>query len=252
MPSPPQAGPARGGSKAPAPLALWAPRASVVDLVLPARSTTMPMRPAGEGWWSAPALPHGTDYAFSLDGGDPLPDPRSPWQPAGVHGPSRTFDATAFPFDAEEGGRWHGRDARGAVGYELHIGTFTPQGTLDAAIDRLDHLASLGVGMVELMPVAAFDGNRGWGYDGVCLYAVHEAYGGPAAGALAATRDHPGLQGSAVQRASRRARDRGDLDVFVLQDAVKHAPGECAVGATALQRQVDEERASLGCTHFEP
>ena len=181
MPSPPQAGPARGGSKAPAPLALWAPRASVVDLVLPARSTTMPMRPAGEGWWSAPALPHGTDYAFSLDGGDPLPDPRSPWQPAGVHGPSRTFDATAFPFDAEEGGRWHGRDARGAVGYELHIGTFTPQGTLDAAIDRLDHLASLGVGMVELMPVAAFDGNRGWGYDGVCLYAVHEAYGGPAA-----------------------------------------------------------------------
>ncbi len=76
---------------------------------------------------------------------------------------------------------WRGRDALGAVFYELHVGTFTPEGTLDAALGRLDHLVDLGVDMVEIMPVAAFDGRWGWGYDGVDLYAVHDAYGGPAA-----------------------------------------------------------------------
>jgi len=157
-------------------MTVWAPRAGEVSLVLPAEGRSIAMRAEVDGWWSAPALPPDTDYAFSVDGGNPLPDPRSPRQPRGVHGPSRTFAAGAFEWPA-----WDGRDARGAVHYELHVGTFTPGGTLDSAIARLDHLAALGVGMVELMPLAAFDGDRGWGYDGVGLYAVHEAYGGPAA-----------------------------------------------------------------------
>ncbi|MFI2366663.1 malto-oligosyltrehalose trehalohydrolase [Promicromonospora sp. NPDC019610] len=162
-----------------APLRFWAPFAPRVDLVLPATGATLPMVADVGGWWASPReLPPGTDYAFSLDGGPPRPDPRSPWQPTGVHGPSRTFDARAHSW--ADGG-WAGRDVRGAVVYELHVGTFTPEGTLDAAVGRLDHLADLGVDMVELMPLAAFGGHHGWGYDGVALWAVHEPYGGPAA-----------------------------------------------------------------------
>src|SRR3954452_9330709 len=121
---------------------------------------------------------HGTDYAFSLDGGAPLPDPRSAWQPDGVHRPSRVFDPARHVW--QDAG-WGGRSALGALFYELHIGTFTPQGTLDAAAERLDHLVDLGVDVVELMPVAAFDGRWGWGDDGVDLSAVPAAYGGPEA-----------------------------------------------------------------------
>lgn len=158
---------------------VWAPRAARVDLVLPGSGTAEPLAAVGDGWWEAGrALPPGTDYAFSLDGGPARPDPRSPWQPAGVHGPSRTFDATAHAWSDAD---WRGRDVRGAVVYELHVGTFTPEGTLDAAAGRLDHLADLGVDMVELMPLAAFGGRHGWGYDGVALWAVHGPYGGPAA-----------------------------------------------------------------------
>ncbi|MFH5823069.1 malto-oligosyltrehalose trehalohydrolase [Georgenia sp. AZ-5] len=158
---------------------VWAPAASAVELVLPASGRREPMEAAEGGWWRARhELAPGTDYAFALDGGPSLPDPRSAWQPRGVHGPSRTFDPTAHEW--ADGG-WAGRSSLGAVIYELHVGTFTPEGTLDAAVARLDHLADLGVDMVELMPVAAFPGAAGWGYDGVALYAVHEAYGGPAA-----------------------------------------------------------------------
>lgn len=163
-----------------APPAVWAPSARTVDLALPDGSR-VPMARSDEraGWFVAPApLPHGADYAFSLDGGDPRPDPRSAWQPHGVHGPSRVFDTTTHRWSD---GAWTGRDVRGAVVYELHVGTFTAGGTLDAAVERLGHLVDLGVDMVELMPVAAFPGVHGWGYDGVALYAVHEPYGGPAA-----------------------------------------------------------------------
>lgn len=161
---------------------VWAPSASLVEIVLASGAgsdDTAPMTRDDDGWWAAPrALPHGTDYAFRVDGGDPRPDPRSAWQPYGVHGASRTFDASVHRWSDTD---WPGRDVRGCVVYELHIGTFTPHGTLDAAVDRLDHLVELGVDMVELMPVAAFPGVHGWGYDGVALYAVHEPYGGPAA-----------------------------------------------------------------------
>jgi maltooligosyltrehalose trehalohydrolase len=161
---------------------VWAPEAGAVELVLPGRDRRVPLERGADGWWAAPAgeaeLEHGDDYAFCVDGSEPRPDPRSAWQPQGVHGPSRMFDTGRHTW-SDAG--WQGRDVRDCVVYELHIGTFTPEGTLDSAVARLDHLVDLGVGMVELMPVAAFDGRRGWGYDGVDLYAVHEAYGGPAA-----------------------------------------------------------------------
>ncbi|MEP6462077.1 MAG: malto-oligosyltrehalose trehalohydrolase [Frankiaceae bacterium] len=159
-------------------LRVWAPDVELVEV--DAKDTRTPMIPRVGGWWEVdvPDLDIGDDYAFVLDGGDPLPDPRSLHQPNGVHGPSRVVDPAAFPW-TDAG--WNGLPLAGGVIYELHVGTFTPEGTLDAAIGKLDHLAELGVDLVELLPVNAFPGNHGWGYDGVALYAVHDAYGGPAA-----------------------------------------------------------------------
>jgi maltooligosyltrehalose trehalohydrolase len=163
---------------------VWAPRARTVHLVLPrsigSDDRRLAMTPGDDDVWvlDVEDAGHGTDYAFSVDGGAPRPDPRSGRQPNGVHGPSRVFDTARYSW--RDAG-WHGRSALGAVVYELHIGTFTAQGTLGAAAERLDHLVDLGVDVVELMPVAAFDGRWGWGYDGVDLYAVHEPYGGPEA-----------------------------------------------------------------------
>jgi len=165
---------------------VWAPFAERVEIdVAPAGAvaTTAAMTPAPGGWWEwrgeHPAYP--LDYAFRLDGGDPTPDPRSAWQPHGVDAASRTFDASAHDW---ADGRWEGpRGGQGALGgvfYELHVGTFSSGGTFDAAIDHLEHLVALGVDVVEVMPVAAFPGRWGWGYDGVDLYAVHDPYGGPA------------------------------------------------------------------------
>ena len=135
--------------------------------------------PDEHGWWRLrvdDAGP-GTDYGFQVNGEDrPLPDPRSLWQPNGVHGLSRVYDQQAFSWSDAA---FQPRPLSSAILYELHIGTFTAEGTLDAAIAKLDHLVSLGITHVELMPVAAFDGNHGWGYDGVALFAVHEPYGGP-------------------------------------------------------------------------
>jgi maltooligosyltrehalose trehalohydrolase len=160
--------------------AVWAPRASAVDLVLPACDQRLAMTRGSDDVWTLDVedAGHGTDYAFSLDGGPALPDPRTPWQPHGVHAASRLFDPSRY---AWQDAGWRGRSVLGGLVYELHVGTFTSQGTLDAAAERLDHLVDLGVDVVELMPVAAFDGRWGWGYDGVDLYAVHEPYGGPEA-----------------------------------------------------------------------
>ncbi len=154
---------------------VWAPRAQRVDLVLADRR--IEMAPEGGGWFAieADAQP-GDDYRFALDGGDPLPDPRSPWQPEGPQGASRVVDHDSFLWQDEH---WKGLQLPGAVIYELHVGTFTPDGTFDAAIDRLPHLLELGVTAIELLPVAEFSGRHGWGYDGVDLFAPHHAYGGP-------------------------------------------------------------------------
>ena len=133
------------------------------------------MTRADGGWWTSDAA--GTTYGFLLGDDDvPLPDPRSLWQPHGVHELSRVYDHDRFAWtDAD----WAGRELAGAVIYELHVGTFTPGRTFDSAIERLDHLVDLGVDLVEVLPVNAFDGPHGWGYDGVLWGAVHEPYGGP-------------------------------------------------------------------------
>ncbi|MFF2050445.1 malto-oligosyltrehalose trehalohydrolase [Leifsonia sp. NPDC058194] len=160
---------------------VWAPHADDVSLVVTGRDP-LPLTRGEDGWWRLPepleasSAPLG--YAFAVDGADPHPDPRSRRQPDGVHAPGREFDPDARVWDD---GDWRGRDLTGAVIYELHIGTFTPEGTLDAAATRLDHLVGLGVEAVELLPVNAFNGTHNWGYDGVLWYAVHEPYGGPEA-----------------------------------------------------------------------
>jgi malto-oligosyltrehalose trehalohydrolase len=155
---------------------VWAPEAERSEVSADDRAYAM--RQEAGGWWSAsvPGCPADARYAFQLDDGGPLPDPRSPRQPCGPDGRSQLYDHEQFAW-ADAG--WSGRDLRGSVLYELHIGTFTAQGTFDAAIGHLDYLSSLGVDVIELMPVAAFPGRRGWGYDGIGLWAVHEPYGGP-------------------------------------------------------------------------
>ncbi|HEY4088641.1 MAG TPA: malto-oligosyltrehalose trehalohydrolase [Bryobacteraceae bacterium] len=155
---------------------VWAPNARSADVVLGERR--LPLTRNAAGWWSANVeeADPGTDYAFSLDGGKPLPDPRSPWQPYGVHGASRTVDHSAFQWTARS---WQPPPLSSAIIYELHIGAFTPGGTFESAIDRLRYLKDLGITHVEIMPVAEFPGERGWGYDGVDLFAPHHAYGGP-------------------------------------------------------------------------
>jgi maltooligosyltrehalose trehalohydrolase len=157
-------------------VSVWAPRASRSVEVVLAGGARVPLARGEGGRWAGEVggLGPGDDYAFSLDGGPPRPDPASGWQPAGVHGPSRVVGP---PPGAPAG--WRGVDLPSAVLYELHVGTFSPEGTFAGAARRLDHLVDLGVDAVELMPVVEFPGRRGWGYDGVDLWAPHHAYGGP-------------------------------------------------------------------------
>jgi maltooligosyltrehalose trehalohydrolase len=155
---------------------VWAPNAH--EVTLHSSDQVLAMTKAAGGWWhvDAPFVQHGVDYAFAVDGNGPFPDPRSPWQPNGIHGFSRWVDHSLFGW-TDAG--WQQPPLGSAVIYELHLGTFTPEGTCEAAISRLDHLVALGITHVELMPVSQFSGDRGWGYDGVDLYAPHQAYGGP-------------------------------------------------------------------------
>ena len=155
---------------------VWAPTPRSVELVL--AGARLPMLCDQQGWWSRTVdeAGRGTDYAFSLDGGPPRADPRSAHQPYGVDGPSRLVDHDAFGWSD---GRWPGAPLAGSVIYELHVGTFSCEGTFAAAVEHLGHLADLGVNMIELLPVAEFGGSRGWGYDGVSLFAPHHRYGGP-------------------------------------------------------------------------
>ena len=156
---------------------LWAPQARTVELVLDDGRHAL-VRDEG-GWWrGGPDLAGGDPYAFSLDGGDPRPDPRGLRLPDGPHGRSAAFDVDALAWTDQD---WRGVPLEGAVIYEAHVGTFTPDGTLDAAVERLPHLVELGVDVVELLPLASFPGRHNWGYDGVAPYSVHEVYGGPAA-----------------------------------------------------------------------
>ena len=159
---------------------VWAPRATKVTLVLGAQSIAL--HDVGGGWWSPRYRAEwvdGVDYGYLIDDSmTPLPDPRSRRQPDGVHGLSRSFDTGAYQWRDTT---WAGRQLAGSTIYELHIGTYTPEGTLDSAIARLDHLVGLGIDFVEVLPVNGFNGTHNWGYDGVLWYTVHEGYGGPAA-----------------------------------------------------------------------
>lgn len=155
---------------------VWAPRAERVRLRRPEHEDVE--LTADDGWWrSDVVLADGDEYGFVLGDGDVRPDPRSRRQPRGVHDLSAAFDADAFAWSDDA---WTGRPLGGAVIYELHIGTFTPEGTFDAAAERFGHLRSIGVTHVEVLPVNDFNGVWNWGYDGVLWYAVHETYGGPA------------------------------------------------------------------------
>ncbi len=135
--------------------------------------------PDHRDWWKldVESAGPGTSYGFLVgDDPKPYPDPRSQWQPDGVHGLSRVYDHSQFEWTDVH---FQAPPLSSGIVYELHIGTFTAEGTLDAAIGKLDYLVELGVTHVEVMPVAAFEGRHGWGYDGVALYAVHEPFGGP-------------------------------------------------------------------------
>lgn len=159
---------------------IWAPKAEGAELALieGEQPRRFKLRDEGHGYLvSEPILaPSGTLYGFYLEAGNNklYPDPASRRQPKGVHGPSEVVD-----FDEAEFGDWHGRTMEGAVIYEVHLGTFTAEGTLSAAIGKLDYLRDLGVNTIELMPLNQTPGDRNWGYDGVLPFALFRAYGEP-------------------------------------------------------------------------
>jgi maltooligosyltrehalose trehalohydrolase len=158
---------------------MWAPFAKKMSVKVSTLDLPVPMQENDRGWWCArvdQANP-GDDYGFLIDDDpQPFPDPRSGRQPSGVHGLSRLYDQSTFEWNDKD---WNAPPLSEAIIYEMHVGTFTPEGTFDAAIEKLDYLVDLGVTHLELMPVAAFPGGQGWGYDGVALFAVAEIYGGP-------------------------------------------------------------------------
>ena len=156
---------------------VWAPDARKMGVKI--GESVYPLERTGnKGFWAAKLeAPFGTEYAFVIDDDPtPYPDPRGLRQVHGVHGPSTVFDHSAFEW---HDGLWQGPPLSGGVIYEMHIGTFTKEGTFDAAIERLPYLADLGITHIEVMPIAEFAGDFGWGYDGVALFAVTESYGGP-------------------------------------------------------------------------
>jgi len=156
---------------------LWAPKASSVELELSASGDLIRMAAREQGWFEVEtAARAGTQYRFKIDGEHRVPDPASRFQREGVHGASEVLDPNSFEWEDEA---WRGRPWEQTILYELHVGTFSPEGTFAGAERRLDYLAQLGVSAIELMPVACFPGKRNWGYDGVLPYAPAQSYGRP-------------------------------------------------------------------------
>jgi maltooligosyltrehalose trehalohydrolase len=159
---------------------LWAPAAREVEVCLTHEYVSMriPLERRDAGWFEVvtDAATAGTEYRFRIDGGQEVPDLASRFQPKDVHGPSEVIDPNTFDWNDRE---WNGRPWEDAVIYELHVGTFTPQGTFAAVRERLDYLAELGITALELMPISDFPGQRNWGYDGVLPFAPDSAYGRP-------------------------------------------------------------------------
>lgn len=156
-------------------VSVWSPFAQRVQLITDDQE--IPMALGDHGYWYSPvAIDGGTDYAFMVDGEGPFPDPRSAWQPQGISKPSRIYDHQDYVWRHPA---WQAPDLKNGIVYELHIGTFTSDGSYKAAQEKLSYLVELGITHVELMPVAEFSGAWGWGYDGVQLFAPHHAYGDP-------------------------------------------------------------------------
>jgi len=157
---------------------VWAPHARQIKLrLVNSGRDDIPMRRQDDGSFHATApISPGTRYYYVVDENAPVPDPVSRLLPEGVHGPTEVISPDTFRW-SDDG--WSGLDLADYVIYELHVGTFTPQGTFDGVIERLDYLRQLGITVIEIMPVAAFPGTRNWGYDGVSPYAVQASYGGP-------------------------------------------------------------------------
>ena len=213
---------------------LWAPAAKTVELVV---DRPLPMPSEAPGWYALtlPAARAGTRYKFRIDGEIDVPDPASSFQPADVGGPSEVIDHGAYEWRNPD---WRGRPWNDAAILELHVGTFTPEGTFRAAIDKLDHVAQAGFTAIELMPVADFAGSRNWGYDGVLLYAPDSAYGRP--------DDLRALVDAAHQRG-----------LMVLLDVVynhfgpegnylgRYAPQFFTAGATPWGQAIDYRRAEV-------
>jgi len=163
---------------------VWAPRAKkvhvrIANAELPAQESTVPLQALERGYFFGVSkdVRAGALYQYVMDGNTARPDPASRFQPRGVHGPSQVVD-TRFEWSDEA---WRGLALQKYVLYELHVGTFTPEGTFDAIIPRIANLKQLGITAIEIMPVAQFPGGRNWGYDGVYPFAVQDSYGGPAA-----------------------------------------------------------------------
>ncbi|HET6569483.1 MAG TPA: malto-oligosyltrehalose trehalohydrolase [Rhodothermales bacterium] len=157
---------------------VWAPRAHKVDLVLEVDGRTVPLEDLGDGYYEVfvPGLEEGALYRYRLNDGPIYPDPYSRFQPQGVHGPSMIVDARQFEWTDQE---WKGIPQKDLVFYELHVGTFSPEGTFEGMRDRLPHLKDLGITVIELMPVADWPGRWNWGYDHAALFAPSRAYGTP-------------------------------------------------------------------------
>ncbi|MFC1912216.1 malto-oligosyltrehalose trehalohydrolase [Chloroflexota bacterium] len=157
---------------------VWAPLVPKIELyIVSPKELAVPLEKEGEGYHKTivDGVEPGSQYFYRLDGQKECPDPASRYQPQGVHGPSQVTDSL-FPWK-DQG--WSGLPLTEYIIYELHVGTFTPEGTFGAIIPHLDELRDLGITAVELMPVAQFSGNRNWGYDGVYPFAVQDSYGGP-------------------------------------------------------------------------
>jgi malto-oligosyltrehalose trehalohydrolase len=155
---------------------LWAP--GVARIALVGGGADISMVATGDGWFEVATdeITPGRAYGFRLPDGMVVPDPAARAQAGDVHGLSRLVDPTTYVWQTPD---WGGRPWEEAVIYELHVGTFTEDGTFDGVRERLDHLAATGITAIELMPIAQFGGDRGWGYDGVLHYAAHHVYGGP-------------------------------------------------------------------------
>jgi maltooligosyltrehalose trehalohydrolase len=158
---------------------VWAPFQKEVALkIVSPQEKIIPMENGGKGYWEITTgdISDKTRYLYRLNGEKERPDPASHFQPEGVHGPSQVTDHDSFRWEDSE---WNGVPLAAMIIYELHTGTFTPEGTFEAIIPRLDELKDMGINVLEIMPIAQFPGERNWGYDGACPFAVQNSYGGP-------------------------------------------------------------------------